>query len=280
MSVAQSWFANTLVAGPSESEKQAYYTTSLEAARNGTYQGREIKPGVEILPGWRPWDGLGVTDGWQIASLMLKTTNGDINSICPGDWFQATTSDAAKTTYTYVCQGRDQYYVEGGKTNGIHHYTFVPDRLYPIAMSYNQNTGSNDWSTSMLKTWLESSFINFLPATLQQVIGNLAIPFTDYKGVRSAPLSKIFPPSEIEAFGGVRYSREIRGTVTGFGQANNPYTILSRSDQTRARNTDWYWLRSSMFGSAGVVPCVNQAGDQDRYDASSKGSVLPCFNII
>ena len=261
--------------GPTDDEKAKYYTDNLAKAKNGTYTGKEIKPGVELLEGWDPWGDTGKTTGAEIAAAIAKAGDANMNSIIPGDWFTVT---AGGTTYKYVCNGRDQYYIAGNATNGKHHFTFVPDRMHPTQMAYDAQN-SNDWAGSDLKAWMEGTFYNSLPAAVRNSIATLNVPFTDYNGSRKAISSRVFPPSEIEAFGKKTYSAE----TAGGSPANNAYTVLSRTDATRKRTgttNNWYWLRSSLSGNTSIVPIVSSGGTADYYRAyDTVGGALPCFNL-
>lgn len=260
--------------GPTDEEKEQYYTTNLAKAKAGTYTPKEIKPGMEILEGWTPFDDTGKTTGAEIASALAKAGDANMAAIIPGDYFTIT---AGGTTYRYVCNGRDPYYVAGNATNGKHHYVFVPDKLHPTAMAYAASN-SNDWASSDLKKWMEGTFYNSLPAAVRNSIVTLQVPFTNYNGQRQNIASKMFPPSEIEAFGSKQYSAE----TAGGSPANNAFIPLSRSNDTRKRTgaNNWYWLRSAYSGITNRVPRVNSDGaaySSSAYDAY--GAALPCFNL-
>lgn len=277
MSVSQHWFGRTAKAGPSDSEKQRYYADNLAKAQAGTYTGREIKPGVELLPGWDPWGDTGKTTGAEIAAAIARNADsnpGDFTSIIPGDYFTIT---AGGTTYKYVCNGRDQYYISGDSTNGRHHYVFVPDRLCPNTVTYNSGN-SNEWATSELKTWMEGTFYNSLPATMRDSILSLKVPFTSNDGARSGVVSKVFPPSEIEACGVPAVSVETAGGTP----PNNPYTVLSRTDDTRKRTGatgNWYWLRASGSGNTADCVIIDKPGNYYWTAALDVGGALPCINL-
>lgn len=260
--------------GPTDEEKENYYTTNLAKAKAGTYTSKEIKPGVEILEGWTPFDDTGKTTGAEIASALAKAGDANMAAIIPGDWFNVT---AGGITYKYVCNGRDPYYVAGNASNGRHHYVFVPDKLYPAAMAYDAQR-DNDWSGSDLKTWMEGEFFNSLPQAVRDSIVTLQVPSTTYEGTRQNVASKVFPPSEVEAFGKRQFSRETTGGAPG----NNPFIPLSRSNDTRRRTgaSNWYWLRSAYSGSTSSVPCVDTDGAANDINAySTYGAALPCFNL-
>lgn len=260
--------------GPSDEEKENYYTTNLAKAKAGTYTPKEIKPGVEILEGWTPFDDTGKTTGAEIASALAKAGDANMAAIIPGDWFNVT---ADGITYKYVCNGRDPYYVAGNASNGRHHYVFVPDKLCPTAMVYDAQRDS-DWSGSDLKTWMEETFYNSLPQAVRDSIVTLQVPFTDYYGQRQNVASKVFPPSEVEAFGARQFSMETTGGAPG----NNPFIPLSRSNDTRRRTgaSNWYWLRSANSGNTNIVPVVYTDGTADNnYASYTSGAALPCFNL-
>ena len=261
--------------GPTDNEKAKYYADNLAKAKAGTYTGKEIKPGAELLECWDPWGDTGKTTGAEIVAAIAKAGDANMNSIIPGDWFNVT---AGGTTYKYVCNGRDQYYIAGSATNGKHHFTFVPDRMHPTQMAYDAQN-SNDWGGSDLKTWMEGTFYNSLPAAVRNSIVTLNLPFTDYNGSRKSVSSRVFPPSEIEAFGKQTYSAE----SAGGSPANNAYTVLSRTDATRKRTgttNNWYWLRSSYSGDTYYVPVVDSGGAAYYGNARvTYGGALPCFNL-
>ena len=266
--------ATSIQTGPTDEEKEQYYTTNLAKAKAGTYTPKEIKPGVEILEGWTPFDDTGKTTGAEIASALAKAGDANMAAIIPGDYFTIT---AGNTTYKYVCNARDPYYVAGNATNGKHHYVFVPDKLYPTAMAYAASD-SNDWASSDLKKWMEGTFFNSLPAAVRSSIVTLQVPFFTKAGARQNVASKVFPPSEIEAFGSKQYSAE----TAGGSPANNAYVVLSRTNDTRKRTgaNNWYWLRSASSGSTSVVPIVYTDGTANGYSAGyTNGAALPCFNL-
>lgn len=277
--IDQTWFGAQSPTGPSLSEKEAYYTENLAKAQAGTYTGHEITANYEPLPGWTPFKNTGKTTAAEMVAALARTwdtNNGDYNALVPGDWF---TFVMDGTFYRYECQGRDQYYVSGSTgQSGKHHYTFVPDRLYPTAMAYS-SSNSSDWNNSDLRKWMEGTFYDSLPTAVKNSIITMRIPFTSQTGERFDYIGKIFPPSEIEAFGKKTYSAETAGGTP----PNNPYPVLSRSDANRKRtgtNANWYWLRSAGSSYAGSVPVVNADGRAGSYLASNTyGGALPCFNL-
>ncbi|MCH9275938.1 DUF6273 domain-containing protein [Bifidobacterium amazonense] len=260
--------------GPTDDEKVKYYTDNLAKAKAGTYVGKEIKAGVELLEGWTPFDDTGKATPAEMVAAIAKAGDANINAIIPGDYFNVT---AGGTTYKYVCNGRDQYYISGDATNGKHHFTFVPDKLFPTAMAY-ASSNSNDWGNSDLKKWMEGTFYNSLPTAVKNSIVGLKVPFTNYSGQRSGVVSKVFPPSEWEAFGKKNYSAETAGGTP----PNNAYVVLSRSDANRKRTgaNNWYWLRSAGSGRTNYVPIVYTDGTANvNYANIAYGAALPCFNL-
>lgn len=260
MSVDQTWFGGAAQTGPSDSEKLKYYADNLAKAKAGTYVGREIKPGVELLPGWDPWGATGKTTGWEITSAIARTVNGDINSIVPGDWFQLEFQESSLLkTSRFVCNARDQYYVDGDPVNGVHHFTFVDDTFTDFGAPYDTG-GSNDWNTSSMKQ-LMAKWLGDRPASLQEAVLDLNIPFTDSTGKRADQPSRVFPPSEYEAYG-----RSYQGLEAPTGTPPYaPFVILSRSDNDRIPDFTQqlgrsysYDLRSAWKDNTLIVPVIGR----------------------
>lgn len=213
---------------------------------------KQLSPSFEPLPGWKPFENY--ASGAEIIARAIR--DGKRYMVHVGDYFDETVDG---NTYRWTIAEFNHY----GRGEAL----MVPNILIPgDEMFGNDST----YSGSNLESKF-NKFYNAMPASLKPYVLEMSLPWTDYNGSQSTVTERVFPPSEIEAFGSTNYSRES-------SSAYKQWPCFT-GDSSRARSRT-YWLRSTYSGYSGYVPEVPSSGGHG-YDFGFVASraALPCFCI-
>lgn len=244
----------TLCAGLSKEEKQAWASK---------HRGEHKIPTADFEPvqGWKPFENYGSSPAEIIANCVR---NKDYDALFVGDYFDETVNG---TTYRWTIAEFNHY----GRGEAL----MVPNILIPgkvtFASSNNTYRGSN----------LESKFNEFynaMPASLKPYVLEMTLPWTNSSGSQSTVTERVFPPSEIEAFGTTYYSKESSSTY-------KKWTCFSDNSSRMRHYVNGsggyhYWLRSS-YGSNPAVAAliVTNYGTADWFGVNKPYGAFPCFCI-
>lgn len=235
----------TLQAGLSEEEKRSWF--------NSHSSPKQLTPNFEPLPGWKPFKDY--SSGAEIIARAIR--DGKRYMVNVGDYFNETVYD---TTYRWTIAEFNHY----GRGEAL----MVPNRLRVDNTQFSSSDNTYKGST------LESKFNNFynmMPSSLKPYVLNMSLPWTNYYGSMSYLSEYVFPPSEIEAFGKTIYSKESSSIY-------KQWPCFS-DNSSRARNNQWYWLRSTFADYSNYVPTVNSDGSYYYYNCNGSYGALPCFCI-
>lgn len=199
-----------------------------------------------------------------------------------GDVKQVALSDG----YTYGVQivdmtaGRYLLSAGGGSSNGV--LQFVKCLATSRQMN-TSNTNVGGWAECAMRTALNTTVYNQLPADLKAVISEVSIA----SGIGNSTTSgttdsdnKLFLASEYEIFGAKTYSI---GTSEGSPQFGYWALHNSNADRIKTKINDssatWWWLRSPRSGDSAGFGAVYNGGVANYYGAYDSGGVCPCFAI-
>lgn len=235
-----------LQAGLSEEEKRAWFNSHTSP--------KKLTPSFEPVPDFKPFK-----DYASAAEIIARAIrDGKRYMINVGDYFDETVSG---TTYRWTVAEFNHY----GRNEAL----LVTDRLLPGTLNFSTNY-SNKYPHSDLESKL-NDFYNAMPSSLKPYVLNMSLPWMDSNGSTSYLNEYVFPPSEIEAFGSAVYSKESSSSYKKWA--------CFTDNASRARNNQWYWLRSSHSGSSSNVPVVSNDGSSYYLSYYSSGGALPCFCI-
>ena len=211
------------------------------------------KADFEPVKGWKPFANYGSTPAEIIANCVRKK---DYDALFVGDYFDETVNG---TTYRWTIAEFNHY----GRGEAL----LVPDKLMPSDDYFGSN---NTYRGSTLEKKL-NGFYNAMPATLKPYVLEMTLPWTDNSGSQSTVTERVFPPSEIEAFGSISYSKES-------SSAYKQWPCFT--DNSSRRRSRTYWLRSAYSGYSTYVPGVTSSGGRDIDSGLiyTRGA-LPCFCI-
>ena len=199
-------------------------------------------------------------------------------------------SIAADSTWRVVCLGIDHNSsIEGtnrghfciGKTTDDKEICFYGHQMN------STSTNSGGWNGCAIKTWLNETFYNALPADLQSVITE-CIKYTDNTGNASntegavtSTSQKIWLMAEFEVFGSRtvanQYEQNLQAQYDYYKNGNSKIRYQHKNQESAA---EW-WLRSSYNGSNVGFLHVGSTGINNcgYYTAGSIYGVVPCFTI-
>nr|DAI48951.1 MAG TPA: hypothetical protein [Caudoviricetes sp.] len=234
----------TLQAGLTESEARGWF----ESHRSS----KQLTPSFEPLPGWKPFKNY--ASGAEIIARAIR--DGKRYMVNVGDYFDETVNG---TTYRWTIVEFNHY----GRNEAL----MVPDKLIPGDGTFGSN---NTYSGSNLESRF-NDFYNSMPASLKSYVLVMTLPWTDSNGSQSAVVERVFPPSEIEAFGTKHYSKE----------SSNSYRKWAcfTDDGSRVRSNRAYWLRSTCADDSSYVPVVYDDGSNYYYNSNGSYGACPCFCI-
>ena len=165
-----------------------------------------------------------------------------------------------------------------GYSNGVLQFVkcLATDRLIN---STNTNVGG--WADCEIRTVLNTTVYNQLPADLKAVISEVSVEGGIGNGSTSgttASDNKLFLASEYEIFGVKKYSI---GASEGLSQFGYFLSNQSACIKTKINSSYfcWWWLRSPRTGSTDLFCVVLTNGVFGFTDAHDLGGVCPCFAI-
>lgn len=237
----------TLQAGLSEEEKKVW-------ASQHSGEHKIPTAGFEPVPGWKPFENYGSTPAEIIANCVR---NKDYYALFVGDYFDETVNGA---TYRWTIAEFNHY----GRGEAL----LVPDKLMPSTTQFASS--DNTYRGSYLESTF-NSFYKAMPSSLKPYVLNMSLPWMDPNGSTSYLNEYVFPPSEIEAFGSADYSKESSSSYKKWA--------CFTDNASRARNNQWYWLRSTSSGSSTYVPVVDSDGSHNYDSYHYSCGACPCFCI-
>lgn len=235
----------TLQAGLSDSEARDWFTSHSSS--------KQLTPNFEPIPGWKPFKDY--ASGAEIIAHAIR--DGKRYMVNVGDYFGETVNG---TTYRWTIAEFNHY----GRNEAL----MVPDKLVPETVAFSGK--NNTYSGSNVENKF-NSFYNAMPSSLRSYVLNMSLPWTDSDGDKSYISEHVFPPSEIEAFGSTTYSSEPSGSYKKW--------VCFTDNNSRKRNNQWYWLRSTYADHSSYVPVVGSDGSNYDYGVSYSGGLFPCFCI-
>lgn len=238
----------TLVAGLSPEQKK-------EWAKQHSGEHKIPKADFEPVKGWKPFENYGSSPAEIIANCVRKK---DYDALFVGDYFDETVNG---TTYRWTIAEFNHY----GRGEAL----LVPDKLIPGDVVFNSGY-DNSYSNSNLRT-VFNGFYNSMPASLKPYVLEMTLPWTNYSGSQSTVTERVFPPSEIEAFGNPHYSKE---SFSAYKQ-----WPCFTDNSSRVRSSRRYWLRSTNADYSNNVPTVLSDGSNSCNYCNYSYGALPCFCI-
>lgn len=226
---------------------------------------RNISMGYVYAPAFEdcPWDVIG-----RIAEQGL----------CESVWSvgDEKTISIGGTNYKIVILGfNHDAYADG---SGIAPVTFGLKNSLATTYSMNStDTNSGGWGSSALRTILQSTILNMLPAEVKSLIRNVNKKAS--AGGQSSTINthsdNLFLLSEEEVFGTTTYAKPGEGTQYEY------YAVTSRRVKTLGDNgSAYYWWERSPDGGASYAFCsVTSSGSAGNSGASSSRGVSFGFCI-
>lgn len=213
---------------------------------------KQLTPSFEPLPGWKPFKDY--ASGAEIIARAIR--DGKRYMVNIGDYFDETVDG---NTYRWTIAEFNHY----GRGEAL----MVPNILIPGDGPFDYN---NTYSGSSLESKF-NSFYNAMPASLKPYVLEMALPWTDPGASQSTVTERVFPPSEIEAFGATNYSYE----------SSNSYKQWPcfTDNSSRERSSRVYWLRSTYKSNSSYVPAVGISGGAFDVYCADSGGAFPCFCI-
>ena len=199
-----------------------------------------------------------------------------------GDVKQVALSDG----YTYGVQivdmtaGRYLLSAGGGSSNGVLQFVKL---LATDRQMNSTNTNVGGWAECAMRTALNTTVYNQLPADLKAVISEVSVESGIGNSTTSgttASDNKLFLASEYEIFGAKTYSIGASEGSPQFGywalHNSNADRIKTKINSTSAQ---YWWLRSPYSGNSAYFCGVYNNGNANLYLASNSNGVCPCFAI-
>lgn len=144
----------------------------------------------------------------------------------------------------------------------------VPTTVWRDRMPFDKD-GSNEWTTSSLRTWMNGWYLDHLPGTIRRRI----MPYHMLLPDGGADICDVWAPSEEQTFGSAIFGDDVKP-----GRERLFPDLASRRLTDPDGTERWWWTRSSVSGIASVVPVVNSDGTAHSGIASyTGGGALPCF---
>lgn len=242
----------TLQAGLNPSEAREWFNSHTSP--------KQLSPSFEPLPGWKPFENY--ASGAEIIARAIR--DGKRYMVNIGDYFEETVDG---NTYRWTITEFNHY----GRGEAL----MVPNML--IGTSGVQfNSGSNTYSDSILERAF-SNFYNAMPYSLKSYVLNMSLPWTDKDGSTSYLNEYVFPPSEIEAFGGTYYSKESSNYYSKWACFSDNNSRMRH--YVKGSGGDVYWLRGTHSGDSTCVPVVAIDGSNTLGYYTYSYGVCPCFCI-
>lgn len=242
----------TLQAGLNPTEAREWFNSHTSP--------KQLSPSFEPLPGWKPFENY--ASGAEIIARAIR--DGKRYMVNIGDYFEETVDG---NTYRWTITEFNHY----GRGEAL----MVPNML--IGTSGVQfNSGSNTYSDSILERAF-SNFYNAMPYSLKSYVLNMSLPWTDKDGSTSYLNEYVFPPSEIEAFGGTYYSKESSNYYSKWACFSDNNSRMRH--YVKGSGGDVYWLRSTLSGDSTDVPVVTIDGSYGLGHYTYSCGACPCFCI-
>ena len=226
--------------------------------------------------------------------LKSRVTAGKYGDLQIGDYVTIVLNNSSHTSMIYQIAGFDQYYGVGDTANG-RMIAMVPAIVYPEYVMFNttaNNNGNADetspWRASNLFTWMNETFLGYLPTEWQAVLKNIRVynpirytegsTITADNGGKWMDLGKIWAPSEIEVWGAPRCSTPQNG-ATLMANSDRQLPIFANGRTVIRSRTAW-WERSVAAGSPSGACAVGGDGTA-AYRSATNASVrpVPCFYV-
>lgn len=215
---------------------------------------KQLTPSFEPVSNWQPFKEY--SSGAEIIARAIRDNKRYMINV--GDYFEETVNG---TTYRWTIAEFNHY-----RQNEA---LMIPDRLMPSSVLFSRS--GNTYTGSTLES-VFNSFYDAMPYSLKPYVQNMYLPWTDFRGEQGTVTEHVFPPSEIEAFGTTRYSKESSSSYRQWAC----FTDNSR----RARAGRSYWLRSTYNNESSFVPIVDGNGLPDWFNGNkNEYGALPCFCI-
>lgn len=185
---------------------------------------------------------------------MELDTDADLDLARPGDTMDITVDG---TIMTYRVASTD-----------MNAAWMVPTTVWRERMPFDRN-GSNDWTTSTLRAWMNGWYLDHLPDTIRRRI----LPYHLLLPGGGADICDVWAPSEEQTFGSAIFGDDVKpGCERLFGDRAS--RVLTDPDGDKR----WWWTRSSNSGGTSGVPVVFSVGTANRSGAYyTGGGALPCF---
>jgi hypothetical protein len=234
----------------------------------------------------------GYSDVW--AWIKARITAVDYIGLHVGDYIPFVMNG---NTIKAQIAGIDTYYRANDVETG-HHIDFISKDCYPVAVQWNttdvnngNSTNAAPWMVSNIKSVLNTTWYNYLPAALKtQIIEKRALIETRYTAGQTLidstswawnDIGKLWVPSEGEVYGTAHW-----GTKGYSSIQNAEYPIFAASWRNRIKGIGdggprcHWWLLSVRGGGSSYSCGVYYYGYAIYYNASSTGVYAPvCFRI-
>lgn len=196
----------------------------------------------------------------------------------------------ANTTYKVVILGFDHNSVKEG-TNRLHlcigkNSDGSKDICF-VGHNMNSSDANNGgWNSCAMKTWLNGTFYNALPADLKNVITectkytNNVGNYSDTPAHVSYTNQKIWLLAEFEVFGARTYAnRYEQNSQQQYSYYQNGNSKIRYEHGSQGSADDW-WLRSPYYDGGYTFCGVNDYGNASKNSAARYTlGVVPCFTI-
>lgn len=138
-----------------------------------------------------------------------------------------------------------------------------------------EDTNKGGWENSDIREWCNDGFAQSIPQSLQTIFKNFAnATHTDGKIVETVDLFAL--PSEVEVYGGVRYSAQGEGMQFEFYK--NPLNRI-KCLGPGGHQASW-WERSPHSSYSALFCRVVSSGNADDYSGASATNGLAPFGCI
>ena len=196
------------------------------------------------------------------AELKQAVKNGTIREVLhSGDKIPVTLKNGEEVAFVAT-------YDESGKL------FFVSDNCLRDAYYMNPRfTNGGAWAGSKMREHMKKVF-ELLPDDLQAAIEPIHIIQANNGGIFESD-DKLFLLSEMQVFGGCRYSEPEAGVT----QLDIFKGERDRVKEREGIGTEWWWLRSPYSGSSNCFVSVSSNGSVNGNSASLSGGVAPSFCI-
>lgn len=185
---------------------------------------------------------------------MELDTDADLDTVRVGDTMDITVDG---TIMTYRVASTD-----------MNAAWMVPTTVWRERMPFDRN-GSNDWTTSTLRAWMNGWYLDHLPDTIRRRI----LPYHLLLPGGGADICDVWAPSEEQTFGSAIFGNDVKPGCERLFPDRASRTLTDPDGDKR-----WWWTRSSYSGYTDSVPIVLSGGAANNRNASStSGGALPCF---